>query len=111
MATLFYAEDVHIIWTRARIPIPYFCVGQESESVPESVSSNVNETVSFGDTAIRGRGVFLANLKLKVLCHDQLFIVGWGVILGCLVSKLSKSSLRSSNPGGGRGVREVLCQE
>ena len=43
MATLYYAEHVHIAQTR--IPTPYFCVGQEpeSESVPESVSDNVNE--------------------------------------------------------------------
>ena len=37
VATLHYLEHVHIaqIWTR--IPTPYFCVGQESES--ESVDS------------------------------------------------------------------------
>ena len=35
----------HIAQTRTRIPTPYFCIGQEarSESVPESVSDNVNE--------------------------------------------------------------------
>ena len=35
----------HISCTRTQIPTPNFCVGQESyfESVPESVSGNVNE--------------------------------------------------------------------
>ena len=35
----------HIVWTRTEIPTPYFCVGQvlESEFIPESVFSNVNE--------------------------------------------------------------------
>ena len=43
MATLYYAEHVHI--TQTRIPTPYFCMGQESESefVPESISGIVNE--------------------------------------------------------------------
>ena len=43
MATLYYAEHVHI--TQTRIPTPDFCMGQESESefVPESISGNVNE--------------------------------------------------------------------
>ena len=45
MATLYYGEHVHIAQTRTRIPIPYFCTGQESksESLPESVSGNVNK--------------------------------------------------------------------
>ena len=44
-ATLYYAEHVHIALTRTRIPTSYLCIGQESESesVPESVSVNVNE--------------------------------------------------------------------
>ena len=33
----------HIAVTQTRIPTPYFCIGQESESVLESVSDNVNE--------------------------------------------------------------------
>ena len=34
----------HIAQIQNRIPTPYFfCIGQESESVPESVSGNVNE--------------------------------------------------------------------
>ena len=41
MATLYYAEHVHIAQTQTRIPTPCFCVGQES--VSESVSGNVNE--------------------------------------------------------------------
>ena len=41
MATLYYAEHVHVAQTQTRIPTPYFCVGQESES--ESVSGSVNE--------------------------------------------------------------------
>ena len=32
MATLHHAEHVHIAPTRTRIPTPYFCVAQESES-------------------------------------------------------------------------------
>ena len=45
MATLYYTEHAYIEQTRTRIPTPYFCKGQESEfeSVPESVSGNVNE--------------------------------------------------------------------
>ena len=45
MATLYYTETVHIAQTQTQITIPYFCVGQESESesVPESISGNVNE--------------------------------------------------------------------
>ena len=45
MATLYYAEYVHIAQTRTQITFPYSCVGQESESesIPESVSDNVNE--------------------------------------------------------------------
>ena len=44
MATLQYAENVHRL-RLGGIPTPYSCVGQEleSESVPESVSGNVNE--------------------------------------------------------------------
>ena len=43
MATLYYVEHVHFAQTGTRIPTPYFCIGQvsESESVPESVSGNV----------------------------------------------------------------------
>ena len=41
MATLYYAELVHIAHIWVQMPTPYFCVGRESES--ESVSSNVNE--------------------------------------------------------------------
>ena len=42
---LYYEEHVHIVQTQIRIPVPYFCTGQESqcESVPESVFGNVNE--------------------------------------------------------------------
>ena len=45
MATLHCAEHVHIVQTGTRIPILYFCIGQESKSVSisESVSSNVIE--------------------------------------------------------------------
>ena len=45
MTTLYYVEHVHIAQTRTWIPTPYFCKGQESESdsVPESISGNVNE--------------------------------------------------------------------
>ena len=44
IATLYCTETVHIaqIWTR--IPTPYFCRGQE----PESVSGNVNEPLQMG---------------------------------------------------------------
>ena len=37
MATLYYAEYVHIAQTQTRIPTPYFCLEQESKS--ESISS------------------------------------------------------------------------
>ena len=40
MATLCYAESVHIVQTRTCIPTTYMCVGQESKS--ESESGNVN---------------------------------------------------------------------
>ena len=45
IATLYYAEHVHIAQTQTYIPTRYFCVGQESnsESVPESISGNVND--------------------------------------------------------------------
>ena len=49
MVALYCAEHVHTAQTQTRIPTPYFCTGQdsksvsESESVPESVSGNVNE--------------------------------------------------------------------
>ena len=45
MATLHYAEHVHIAENQTRIPTPYFCVGEESESEsePKSVCGNVNE--------------------------------------------------------------------
>ena len=47
MATLHYEEhDVHIAENLTRIPTPYFCVGEESESKPKSVSSNVNEPLA-----------------------------------------------------------------
>ena len=48
MATLHYAERVHIAQTRTLIPTPYFCVRQESEfaSVSETISDNVNEPLS-----------------------------------------------------------------
>ena len=43
MATLYYAEHVHIAQTQ--IPTPYFCSGQEyeSESKPKCISGNINE--------------------------------------------------------------------
>ena len=45
MATLYYTEHIHIAQTWTQILAPCFCVGQElaSESVPESVSGNVNK--------------------------------------------------------------------
>ena len=39
MATLHYVQSSHNAQTQTRIPTPYFCAGQE----PESVSGNVNE--------------------------------------------------------------------
>ena len=38
----------HIAQTQTRIPTPYFCIGQESESesLLESVSDNVNEPLN-----------------------------------------------------------------
>ena len=45
MATLYYAEHLHIAQTQIWIPIPNFCVGQESEpkSVSKPIFGNVNE--------------------------------------------------------------------
>ena len=45
MATLYYAEHVHISQTPTRIPTSYFRMEQESESesVQESVYGNVNK--------------------------------------------------------------------
>ena len=45
MAALYYAEHVNIAQAWSGIPTSYFCLGQEteSESVPESVTDNVNE--------------------------------------------------------------------
>ena len=40
MATLYYARHDHIAETRTQIPTPYFCRGQESESVFVSKSRN-----------------------------------------------------------------------
>ena len=39
--------NVHIAQTQTGVPTPYFCVVQESESesVPESDSSNINESL------------------------------------------------------------------
>ena len=44
VATLYYAEHVHIAQTQ--IPTPYFCSRQqyEFESKPESISGNINES-------------------------------------------------------------------
>ena len=43
MATLYYAEHVHIAQTRTRIPTAYLCIGQksQSESLPVSEPGNV----------------------------------------------------------------------
>ena len=38
MATLYYAEHVHIPQTRTQTPTSYFCTGQESESAPDNVN-------------------------------------------------------------------------
>ena len=42
MATLYYAEHVHIAQTQTQIHTPYFYIGQESESKPVSVSESGN---------------------------------------------------------------------
>ena len=50
MATLYYAEHVHIAQTLTWIPTPYFCVGQEyynSMPISESISGNVDEPLGF----------------------------------------------------------------
>ena len=47
MATLYYAEHVHIVQTRTQIPNPYLCIGQ---SVPKFVSGKVNETLGISVT-------------------------------------------------------------
>ena len=43
MATLYYAEHVHIVQTLTQIPTPYFCIVHESRSEPVSVSESGNE--------------------------------------------------------------------
>ena len=43
MATLYYAEHVHITQTQTGIPIPCLCIGPEPESISKSISGNVNE--------------------------------------------------------------------
>ena len=47
MAILYHAEHIHIAQTWTRIPTPYFFTGQESksQSVTQSVSGNVNESL------------------------------------------------------------------
>ena len=47
MATLYCIEYVHIAKTQTQIPTPYFCTGQESESVSvsESISGDVYESL------------------------------------------------------------------
>ena len=47
MATLHYAENVHVAQTRTQIPTPYICIAQESEFISESVSGNVNELLAY----------------------------------------------------------------
>ena len=49
MATLYYAEHVHITQTWTQIPTPYFNIGQESksESVPVCDSRCLNHNVQY----------------------------------------------------------------
>ena len=73
IATLYYAEYVHIAQTWTWFPTPYFCIGQESksESIPECVSGNVNEPL---------HGLTIVEIVLLLQwqqcawksCHDQL---------------------------------------
>ena len=55
MATLYYVEHVHI--TQTQIPTHYFCIGQESEyeSVPESITGNVNEPLTGDEKVPNGK--------------------------------------------------------
>ena len=54
MATLYYAEHVHIALTKTQIPAAYFSTGQEfeAEAIPKSVSGNVNEPFSRVDVFV-----------------------------------------------------------
>ena len=45
MATLSYAENVHIVHTRTRSPTPYFCTVQESESKSDNIFKSLHRTV------------------------------------------------------------------
>ena len=47
MATLYYPEHFTLHRLKSLVPTPYFCIVQESESesMPESVSGNVNEAL------------------------------------------------------------------
>ena len=86
MATLYYAEYVLIAQTWTRIPTPYFCTGQESESesVPESVSDNVNEpldTHSHDLPALRRRQVTWSVSRMRSLLGvDEVIPDGYGTL-------------------------------
>ena len=56
MATLYCLEHVHIAQTQTQIPTPYVCLGQGSEldSVPESISANVNEPLQRDNFKVEG---------------------------------------------------------
>ena len=74
MATLYYAEHTHTTETQTRIPTPYFCTGQESESesVPESISGNVNEPLQqvkrYNKEAIFGFMQSCSCLSCRISC-------------------------------------------
>ena len=67
MVTLHYAEHVHITQTQTRIPTPYFCTGQESES--ESVSNNVNEPL-----VTRGRSHHMKAKIVAIQLKPRLYV-------------------------------------
>ena len=92
ITTLYYAEHVHIAEMWTWIPIPYFCVGQESESesVPEPISGNVNEpllpTTGMRSVSVSGnvneplllttgmRSVSVSGNVIKPLRYEKTFI-------------------------------------
>ena len=77
MAVLYNAENVHIAQTRTRIPTPYFWKGQESgfESVPESVSCNVNEPLQRVQVAVLTEQARLKNSNISDTCLVCLNVV------------------------------------
>ena len=102
MATLCYAEHVHIAQTRTGIPTSYFCVGQESvyisvsKSVPESVSGNVKRPSH--------QGIFEVNKSCRLQAHPNCVgaFEGWIVVI--VTEKKREDGFRRLLEAGGATV-------